>query len=154
MDQAGFRFRTAIAEPGRHEILNRVYGAERPTLDHIREALHDVALHPDTARHLSRKLIVGAPAPEDWIASMANAYLETDGHLPSLYRALLDDPRAWQMPFQKVKTPFEFVVSALRAAGASEANIRDLSGQELRRGVVGPLEAMGQPPLRPPGPDG
>jgi len=157
VDQAGFRFRPGIAEPGTHAVLGKRYGGERPSLAHIEAALDDIAAHPDTGLHLARKLIVhfvGGPPPDDWARRMADEFRRSGGDLSALYAALLDDPRAWTPPFSKAKSPFEFIVSSLRAVGAGEDAIRDISARELRRGVVAPLEAMGQPLLRPPGPDG
>lgn len=54
--ESGFIFRPGISEPGPHKMLGRSYGKERSTLDHIEEALGDLALHPATAKHLCRKL--------------------------------------------------------------------------------------------------
>jgi uncharacterized protein (DUF1800 family) len=42
-------------------------------------------------------------------------YLAHDGHLPSLYSALVGSDGAWQSAPRKYKQPFEFIYSALRA---------------------------------------
>jgi uncharacterized protein (DUF1800 family) len=156
-DKTGFVFRRAIVEPGHETVLGKRYGGGKPALDDIRQALHDIALHPDTARHLAAKLIthfVGGEPPEDWVQNMASAYLNSGGELPALYEALLIDDRAWAMPLRKVKLPFDFVVSALRAAGVVGGDLDALKPRDIRNDLMEPLAAMGQPLFRPDGPDG
>ena len=53
---------------------------------------------------------LGAPAPEDLVAQMAEAYLGADTQLMTLYEVMLADPRAWQPGQTKARTPFEFIV--------------------------------------------
>ena len=157
VDKSGFVFRKAIVEPGAETVLGKHYGGGHPSLGDIRYALHDIARHPDTARHLARKLIthfVGGTPPDDWVEKMAFAYRKSDGDLTALYQALLDDDRAWDMPFRKAKLPFEFVISALRAAGVTGEALNALSPRDIRNDLMEPLAAMGQPLFRPGGPDG
>lgn len=63
--ESGFVFRPAISEPGEHTILGKSYGERRATLAHIEEALHDLSMHPATASHLSRKLLLHFVGIED-----------------------------------------------------------------------------------------
>ncbi|MEK6216016.1 MAG: DUF1800 domain-containing protein [Boseongicola sp.] len=156
-NKSGFVFRRAIVEPGRETVLGKGYGGGKPALNDIRQALHDIALHPDTARHLAAKLIthfVGGDPPDDWVEKMASAYLNAGGELPALYEAMLADDRAWEMPLRKVKLPFDFVVSALRAAGVVGGDLDALKPRDIRNDLMEPLAAMGQPLFRPGGPDG
>ena len=154
VDKRGFKFRPGIVEPGRHTVLGRDYHG---TLQGIEQALEDIALHPETARHLATKLIThfigGTPDPGH-IDRIAKAYLASKGGLTQSYAALLDHPNAWSDPFLKVKTPFDFIISALRAAGASASDIAAFEPKDLREGVVGAMQLMGQQMFMPPGPDG
>lgn len=153
----GFVYRHRMSEPGPRTILGQTYGRRTPGLDQINAALADIALHPSTARHLAEKLVVhfvgGEPDP-NWTAAIATAYLETGGDLRTTYAAFLGDERAWSGPFAKAKTPFEFIVSALRASGATANDIANMPRRDFRQGVVGALQLMGQPPFQPQGPDG
>ena len=153
-DKGGFRFRNGLVEPGRHTVLGRDYDGKLPG---IRQALEDIALHPDTARHLATKLIVhfigGAPDPNH-VDDIAGAYLTSGGDLSRTYAALLDHENAWDETFLKAKTPFDYVISAFRAAGATNADIAGIKPNDLRNGVSGALQLMGQPMFRSPGPDG
>lgn len=157
VDGGGFRFRPAIAEPGAEVLLGRSYGGGRARLGDIRAALQDIALHRDTARHLARKLVVhfiGMEPRQEHVDAIARAYLQGDGELTAAYAALLGDARAWEPLFGKARQPFDFVVAALRAAGQTAADIEALPPRMFRQGIVQPLALMGQPLMRPPGPDG
>ncbi len=153
-----FRFRPGIAEPGAETVLGRAYGGKgQASVEDVDRALEDLALHPDTAQHLARKLIVhfvGPDPAEDYVKAVADAYLQGDGRLTSAYHTLLDDPRAWALPLVNAKTPQHFLVSTLRSVGVTSADLATLKRGEFGRGILAPLAAMGQPILRPLGPDG
>ena len=156
VDEQGFRFRPGIAEPGPITVLGRSYGGGRKRLEDILAALEDLAAHPDTARHLARKLVVhfiGGVPDRDHVGAVAEAYASR-GLLADAYAALLDHPAAWAGPLNKAKPPFDFIVSALRALGMRGRQVRDLNRREFRRGLIGPMMLMGQRPFAPPGPDG
>ena len=151
----GFRFAPQMAEPGAETILGQRYGsAKRARLSDIRDALDDIALRPETATHLARKLVVhflGTP-DRDLIARTARAYQQSKGDLGAAYAAMLSHPSAWQAPLQKVKPPADFIISALRVLEFD--GLDSLSVKEFRQGVFQPMIAMGQTPFRPQGPDG
>ncbi len=112
-----FRFRRNAAEPGIKTILGRTYGRGRPGRQDIVAALQDLARHPATARHIARQLcvhfIADDPAPET-VARLATRFTETDGNLPDVYEALLTAPEAVSRFGDKRKTPYDFLISALR----------------------------------------
>lgn len=154
----GVRFVADRAEPGAERVLDRRYGGQdRPRLEDIHAALDDLSVHPDTAWHLARKLathfVADRPDPA-LVAHLQAAWTRTDGDLPSVHAALLEHPAAWDLPQRKVKRPFDFVVSSLRALGIGSSDLIAAGPQTLRRHVLKPLDLMGQPPFRPPGPDG
>ena len=81
-----------------------------------------LARHPNTARHLSRKLarrFVSDNPPDALVERMAQTFLKTDGDIRSVLRTMLDSPEFWspQSYRAKIKTPFELVASAARAVG-------------------------------------
>src|SRR5450432_3473854 len=89
-------FRAAVHEPGAKTVLGRRYpdgGFEQG-----RAVLRDLADHPSTARHLARKLarhFTGdEPAPA-LVDRLARAYTASDGHLASVYAALIGWDDAW-----------------------------------------------------------
>ncbi len=153
----GFRYIAAMAEPGSETVLGKSYGGQRGRFADIEAALNDIALHPDTAAHLARKLavhFVSTDPDPDLIASMTAAYRASDGDLMALTDAMLAHPSAWSPVFAKARTPYEYVAAALTAFGATGEHIRDMSDRDLRRAVFAPMEAMGQPYWGARGPDG
>jgi len=90
-------------------------------------AIRYLAHHEGTAAFLSRKLcryLVSDDPPEDLVERVAAVFRSSRGDLPQVYRAILASPefRGAAHRRTKFKTPFEFVVSALRATGARVEN--------------------------------
>ncbi|MEL6702082.1 MAG: DUF1800 family protein, partial [Pseudomonadota bacterium] len=116
----GFVFRPGIVEPGAERVLGQSYGGD--TIDAIDAAVEDLALHPETARHLARKLAVHfvSDTPDDGLVRhISTRYLASDGDLAETTAALLEHPAAWNAARQNVKWPIDFVSSSLRALGIS-----------------------------------
>lgn len=105
-----------------------------------------LAKRPETARFISTKLaqrfVTDAPPPA-LIERMAKKFRETDGDLRAVIAAMIQAPEFFSEGAQnaKVKTPLEFVVSAVRAAGADVRSVFPLTqklndlGQPLYRKV-------------------
>lgn len=107
-------FDPAWHEPGRKTLLGQTY-PEGP--DALRKVLHDLALHPATARFLATKLarhFVADTPPPALVERLAATYLRHGGELAPVYRELIAAPEAWTTPATKLKTPEEFVISAVR----------------------------------------
>ena len=152
-----FRFARSWAEPGAETVLGSSYGGGKAVVGDILSALDDLATHPDTARHLAKKMVVhfvGAPADEDHIAAVERRYLETDGNLTEVYDALLNHDAAWAPELRKVRTPFELQVATFRALGTRKRMFTKLKRKQAQSMLARPLQAMGQPMMRPNGPDG
>lgn len=154
----GVHFLPRHAEPGAETILSRSYGGRgKARIEDIEAALEDLAMHPETARHLASKLAVHfvsmAPDPE-LVEHIAAAYLASGGELMAAYAALLEHPGGWETPLAKAKTPFEFIASTAWAAGIEGREITRMSRAVLKRTIINPMARMGQPYAAPPGPDG
>lgn len=155
--QRGTYFRTQQAEPGPETVLGVTYGGGAESVDHVIAALRDIAMHPDTAQHLARKLAVHFISPEPdsaMIADMASAYLVSGGDLAALYEVMLGAEAAWGKTFEKVKQPFDFIASSMRALAVPLDAIQGATLQDVRRLVHRPLSVMGQAWQSPVGPDG
>ena len=141
-----FTFHEAAHEPGPKTILGTRYnqsGVAQP-----RAVLADLAKHPATARHVALKLarhFVADEPPPDTVERIAQAFRESDGDLPTVYRALLDTPAAWSATGVKFKTPHELVVSTLR--------LLDFVPAEPRQ-IAAPFDLLGQRPYTPGSPAG
>lgn len=152
----GMRYVPAFAEPGAKRVLGKTYGGNVGAIE-ILSAFEDIALKPETADHLARKLVIHfiEDVPEEALVTrMAAAYLASGGKLMSLYEVMLADPTAWSPDLRKVKQPYDFMVSAARAIGVTADQIMDMGRGAFRSAVATPLARMGQPPFEPMGPDG
>jgi uncharacterized protein (DUF1800 family) len=151
----GFVFNPQIAEPGPETVLGQTYAGEgvQPVLD----LLADLARHPDTARHLARKLVVhfvSDTPDEGQVAAMAEAYLGSNGALGAVYAAMFAHPAAFALTATKARQPFDFMVAALRALQADPERIITQGRGAVRRRMLTPLQAMGMPWNVSGGPDG
>ncbi|MEL6645967.1 MAG: DUF1800 domain-containing protein [Pseudomonadota bacterium] len=153
----GFVFRQGIVEPGAETVLGRQYGGGRPSLAPIRAVLADLAVHPATAAHVSRKLAVHFVADEPdpaLVAAMEAAWLETGGDLMAVTQAMLEHPAVWEAPLTKVRQPHDFFGATLTALGISGDELMAVPVRDARRNFIRPLRDMGQPFMTAPGPDG
>ena len=141
-----FFFRAALHEPGSKQLLGRSYAD-----DGVRQGeaiLRDVALRPETARHVATKLarhFIADDPPRAAVDRIAKAWLDSRAHLPKVYEALLQSPEAWSEPLAKFKTPSDYIYSSYRAL--------DLPMLDQKRALA-PFEALGQRNLMPGSPAG
>jgi len=141
-----FLFREVFHEPGAKKLLGRSYGD-----DGVRQGeaiLRDLAMRRETARHVSTKLarhFIADDPPKAVVERMTKAWLDSKAHLPTVYRALVESPEAWEQPLAKFKTPVDYIYSSYRALG--------IPLREKRRALQ-PFEALGQRSLMPGSPAG
>ena len=111
-----FAFNDRLHEPGTRTVLGRSYPQQGAA--QAEAVLNDLAGNPATARHIAHKLarhfIADAP-PAALVERLARVFLDSGGHLPALYRALIDADEGWEQPLVKYKTPNDFLLSTLRA---------------------------------------
>lgn len=154
--RAGFVFRTDFVEPGSESVLGQTY-ADAASAAPARAVLSDLASHPATARHISRKLAVHFTndKPERSLVDALEAtFLATDGSLMALYETLLTHPASWAPELVNFKPPIDFVSSAFRAFAPPSEVIEKVTAAEIKRRIMRPLAMMGQPWEKPIGPDG
>ncbi len=135
----GFEFDPNRHEPGTKKALGQKF-KEHGELEG-RELLHFLATRPATAQFICRKLairFVSDDPPQALVDRLAKSYLASGGDISTVLRTLYHSPEFWSVDaYQaKVKTPLEYVVSAVRA---SDADIQSL------RPVANALRAMGMP---------
>jgi uncharacterized protein (DUF1800 family) len=135
----GFEFDPNRHEPGTKKALGQKF-KENGELEG-RELLHYLATRPATAQFLSRKLairFVSDDPPKSLIDRMASSYLASGGDVSAVLKTLYHSPEFWSNNAYraKVKTPLEFVVSAVRASDADIQNLRPLANA---------LRTMGMP---------
>lgn len=133
-------------EPGPKTVLGKSYAAGP---DALRDVLHDLALHPATARFVATKLarhFVADMPPPALVDRLAAAYLKHGTQLAPVYRELIRSPEAWQATPAKLKTPEEFVVSSAR--------VLRLERRLFERADAGGVFALGQRVQAAPSPAG
>jgi uncharacterized protein (DUF1800 family) len=144
-DQTSF-FDAAWHEPGAKTVLGKRY-REGPQA--LADVLHDLSVHPSTARFIATKLARHFVADEPsttLVERLTRTFRDSAGHLPAVYAALVNAPEAWQPQAAKLKTPEEFVLSTARALRAGDTM--------FTRGRDGGVALMGQPVQRAPSPAG
>ena len=111
-------------------------------------ALADLAGHPATARHIASKLarhFVSDDPPEKLISRLEQTFNETGGDLKAVALALVDADECWETAHSKLRSPYEFLLAAVRAVG----RVPQEPGL-----LLGTLNVMGMPLWQPPGPNG
>jgi len=141
-----FHFRKEFHEPGAKKLLGKSY--RDGGLGQGVEILQDLALRPETARHLCLKLarhFVADDPPPALVERLTRVWLDSHGALSKVYEALVDSPEAWAVPHLKFKTPADYLYSANRAL--------NLPLPDKRRALK-PFETLGQRSLMPGSPAG
>jgi len=116
------------------------------------QAIDILAHHPATAKFISRELaqrFVADNPPQPLVDRMARTFAKTDGDLRAVLEIMFTSPEffsegAWQA---KVKSPFEMVVSAVRAFGAEVSDAFTLVQKiaDLGEPLYNKLEPNGYP---------
>jgi uncharacterized protein (DUF1800 family) len=141
-----FLFHPRMHEPGPQTVLGKDYRDTGIGQGHA--VLADLARHPATAKHIAVKLarhFIADDPPPALVETLTKTFLETDGDLWKVSKALVTAPEAMAPERAKIKRPGEWVMSYLRAEGF---NIID------PRTLVATLNRLGEPPGRPPSPRG
>jgi uncharacterized protein (DUF1800 family) len=119
----GFVFRPQLHDAGEKVVLGHKLAAGRGMED-AEDVLNIIAKSPATAHFISFKLarrFVSDSPSKALVDHAAQVYLKTDGDIREVLRAIITSPEFFsQQAFHsKVKTPFEVVVSAMRAMDAA-----------------------------------
>ncbi len=141
-----FVFYPRFHEPGPQTVLGKAY---RDTgFEQGKAVLADLARHPATALHVATKLarhFVADEPPATLVETLRQKFVETDGDLWQVSRALVMAPESWAPEQTKLKRPSEWMMTYIRAAG--------FNGVDVRR-TAPALTRLGEPLWRPPAPKG
>jgi uncharacterized protein (DUF1800 family) len=141
-----FFFNERMHDPGTKVVLgHRIKSGGKSEGD---EVIHLLAAHPSTARFISYKLarrFVSDEPPKALVDRAAETFSKSGGDIRAVMKAIITSPEFASPAARsaKVKTPFEFVVSAVRASGAEVEDARGLAGSVASMGM--PLYQQ-QPP--------
>jgi uncharacterized protein (DUF1800 family) len=117
----GFRFEPRFHDDREKIVLGHKIKAGGGQSDG-EQVLDILAKHPATARFIATKLarrFVSDTPPPALVDRVAKTFRDTDGDIREVVRTIVTSPEffAAEAYRAKVKTPFEFVVSAVRATG-------------------------------------
>jgi uncharacterized protein (DUF1800 family) len=135
----GYDFNERMHEPGEKIVLGKKFKdrGEKEGEDALKMLAHE----PATAHFICTKLamrFVSDEPPAAIVDRMAETFLKSDGDIKAVLKTMFQSPEFWapQAYRAKVKTPFEFVVSSLRATGAQV---------DTSAALIQQLNKMGQP---------
>ena len=141
-----FLFYPRFHEPGPQTVLGKTY--RDSGFEQGKAVLADLARHPATALHVATKLarhFCADEPPASLVETLRQKFVETDGDLWQVARALVVAPESWAPEQTKLKRPSEWMMTYIRTAGLNGVNAR-LTTPALTR--------LGEPLWRPPSPKG
>jgi uncharacterized protein (DUF1800 family) len=103
------------------------------------EVLHQLATHPSTAKFICKKIatrfVCDTPSAS-LVSTMSDVFTKTGGDIKQTMIAMLNSREFWKKEVlrSKIKSPFELVVSAIRATNADLRNANQLNDWCTRMG--------------------
>jgi uncharacterized protein (DUF1800 family) len=140
-------FDASLHDPGEKSLLGTAIPAGGGEAD-VDAVVDIVCSHPSTSRHIATKLVrrfVSDEPPQSLVEQVADAYRRTDGDIKTMLRTIFLSEEFKASVGTKFKSPFMYVVSALRAAGADT---------HAHAPLIEYLTRMGQGVFEYPTPDG
>jgi uncharacterized protein (DUF1800 family) len=141
-----FMFDDRVHDHGDKLVLGQViHGAGKDEGDFM---IHVLAIHPSTAHFICLKLarrFVSDDPPKALVDRAAQTFTRTAGDIRAVVMTILTSQEFFSQESMraKVKTPLEFVVSAVRASGSGVIDARELA---KRIGDMGMPLYLQQPP--------
>ncbi len=119
---AAFVFRAQLHDAAAKTVLG-IRFAPGGGIEEGERMIHVLAHHPATAHRIAYKLcqrLVADEPPPALVDRVAKKFLATDGDLRQTVRAVIASPEFWDPASYraKVKSPFEYTISAVRAVNA------------------------------------
>ena len=119
---AEFVYRPVLHDTGAKTVLG-IHFAPGGGMEEGEKMIRVLAHHPATAHHIALQLcqrLVADNPPKALVDRVARRFLDTDGDLRETVKAVVSSPEFWDPSTYraKVKTPFEYVISAARAIDA------------------------------------
>jgi uncharacterized protein (DUF1800 family) len=141
-----FVFNQRMHEPGAQAVVGKSYSAGG--IEQGNAVLATIARHPATAKHVATKLarhFIADEPPAALVDKLTRTFLDTDGDLKQVARALVSAPEAWTETRGKLKRPGEWLVALLRTTNVQPQDVRPLIQAQI---------TLGEPLWRPPAPKG
>ncbi len=138
INKGGFFF-----DPKRHDFSDKTFLGQTIRGSGVAEgeaALDILARNPATARHISFELaqyFVADEPPSALVERLRRRFLDTDGDIRAVLDTLFHSPEFWDQKYygNKFKTPYQYVISTVRATGMKVVNVRPLYGMLMQLGM-------------------
>ena len=136
----GFKFKPYQHDPGTKVVMGHSFGPDGGVEEGV-QLMDFLGHHPSTAHFIALKLcrhFVSDNPTKELVGRVSQTFKDSDGDIRETLKAIFDSPEFTDPEnyHSKVKTPFEYVVSSLRAAGTTI-----LGGQD----IIWKLHGMGEP---------
>ena len=136
--EGDFLFLAVRHDQGEKTVLGKKYAANGGLNEGL-EILHQLASHPSTARFICKKIatrFVSDTPSVALVAAMADVFIQSGGDIKQTMIAMLNSREFWKREVlrSKIKSPFELVVSAIRATNADLKNTNQLNDWCARMG--------------------
>ncbi len=120
--EGDFLFRADKHDEGAKIILGKKFSADGGYAEGM-QVLQLLSTHPATAKFICKKLatrFVSDNPSEELVKRMAEIFLESNGNIKTVLIAMVNSTEFWDKNAlrKKVKSPFEFAISAIRATNA------------------------------------
>ena len=114
-------FKSEYHQPGAHEVLGKKYKQRNlDSKNKLLDVMDDLARHPSTYRYISWKLarhfITDEPS-EEMIAPIIKAWEDSDGYLPAVHAALIEQVWAHGAAHHKFQMPAIWLTQMLNMSG-------------------------------------
>jgi uncharacterized protein (DUF1800 family) len=130
-------------DPKRHDTADQtflgkpIHGSDEREVEQVLDML---AMSPVTAKHVSYQLaqyFVADNPPPALVNRLVQKWMGSDGDMTAVLGELFQSPEFWSAQYggNKFKTPYEFVISAVRAQGLSVDDFRPLIGTLRQLGM-------------------
>jgi uncharacterized protein (DUF1800 family) len=128
---AAFIFRPFLHDAGSKVVLGVRFPAGGG-MEEGEKMIQILARHPATAHHIAYKLcqrLVADDPPPALVDRVAAKFLATGGDLRQTVKAVISSPEFWsQTSYRaKVKSPFEYTISAVRAVNAKITDVTPIA---------------------------
>jgi len=139
-EEGDFLFRRFAHDRGEKTVLG-VHFRAGGGMEEGEQMIRFLAHQPATAHHIAYKLcqrLIADEPPASAVDRVAKTFLASDGDLRATVKAVIDSPEFREPKYYraKMKTPFEYAVSAIRAVGGRIDNPLPVARQ---------LREMGEP---------
>lgn len=125
-----FFFNPDRHEPGAFTVMRKSFAQEGQAQGLA--VLDMLAKHPSTARHIAFKLLLHFVTDRPSAAmvdKLKNVFIETEGDLKEVARALLQMSDSWTAPMTRLRQPYPWIVSQMRGMGFDSKHAADLENR-------------------------